>query len=638
MVLRRRRRDDDRRLRAAGYYHAGASYQLPALLLGLDWYRFEPQYGTILLPYGTPENTWPLAFAWPAPWFNGYYQIVGNADAAANRQGPRFSARYETPAFDVRTEYAVYSTVGGVNLTTASGPGFVDAYFPVQLSFAHSTPGQVQHAAAYAVWHSGPVDVAFDLDDDTEHRSALPPGGFAGYVTMDEPQAILTLSHQFSAWFLLAAGIGRYALRGNYGVGPQVNADLPRGSPSQALSSGQPSAWSSWSPGEGTTRPASRSFRGPRTPPTTARRCSSNNAYVSSRRRGVHGKFEGSRVSLLPAARPGFARLEVFPQVKIVVTVKLVPDTNADKRIDPATKRLVRSGVETVLNPFDEYAIEAALQLKEKRNDGSTVTIFTMAPESGKEIVRKALAMGADDAVMLSDAGLAGSDVWGTAYAMAAALKKGGFDLVLCGTQSTDANTGEVPGMLAEYLGVPGITYLRTFVVEDGVVRGERETETGYQKVSAKLPALISITKSIHEPRYPSLKASWARRKSRSRSCRSRIWARSKPSEPTARKLKSLTLPRRRCAEGASGHRRRRRRRRADHRRIFERKEVSVMHNVIAFIEHKHGQPRRVSLEIASKAKELADALGGKAHAVVVGGGATALAEIFLVCCFVLTD
>ncbi len=192
--------------------------------------------------------------------------------------------------------------------------------------------------------------------------------------------------------------------------------------------------------------------------------------------------------------------------MKIVVTVKLVPDTNADKRIDPATKRLVRSGVETVLNPFDEYAIEAALQLKEKRNDGSTVTIFTMAPESGKEIVRKALAMGADDAVMLSDAGLAGSDVWGTAYAMAAALKKGGFDLVLCGTQSTDANTGEVPGVLAEYLGVPGITYLRTFVVEDGVVRGERETETGYQKVSAKLPALISITKSIHEPRYPSLK------------------------------------------------------------------------------------------------------------------------------------
>ena len=106
--------------------------------------------------------------------------------------------------------------------------------------------------------------------------------------------------------------------------------------------------------------------------------------------------------------------------MKIVVTVKLVPDTNADKRIDPGTKRLVRTGVENVLNPFDEYAIEAALQLREKRNDGSTVTIFTMAPESGKEIVRKALAMGADDAVMLSDAKLEGSDVAGTAHAMAA--------------------------------------------------------------------------------------------------------------------------------------------------------------------------------------------------------------------------
>ena len=192
--------------------------------------------------------------------------------------------------------------------------------------------------------------------------------------------------------------------------------------------------------------------------------------------------------------------------MKIVVTVKLVPDTNADKRIDPATKRLVRTGVETVLNPFDEYAIEAALQLKEKLGEGTTVTIFSMAPESGKEVVRKALAMGADDAVMLSDAGLEGSDVWGTAYAMAAALKKTGVDLVVCGTQSTDAITGEVPGVLAEYLGVPGLTYLRKLEVDGTTVRGERETDTGFQKVSASLPALVSVTKSINEPRYPSLK------------------------------------------------------------------------------------------------------------------------------------
>ena len=156
--------------------------------------------------------------------------------------------------------------------------------------------------------------------------------------------------------------------------------------------------------------------------------------------------------------------------MKIVVTVKLVPDTSADKRIDPATKRLVRGGVETVLNPFDEYAIEAALQLKEKLGEGTTVTVFTMAPETGKEVVRKALAMGADDAVMLSDAALAGSDVWGTSYAMAAALKKIGFDLVITGTQSTDAITGDVPGMLAEYLGVPGLTYLRKLEVDGGYI------------------------------------------------------------------------------------------------------------------------------------------------------------------------
>jgi electron transfer flavoprotein beta subunit len=192
--------------------------------------------------------------------------------------------------------------------------------------------------------------------------------------------------------------------------------------------------------------------------------------------------------------------------VKIVVTVKLVPDTNADKRIDPATKRLVRTGVETVLNPFDEYAIEAALQLKERLGGEGTVTIFTMAPESGREIVRKALAMGADDAVMLSDAGLEGSDVWATAYAIAQGLKKTGFDLIVCGTQSTDAITGELPGVLAEYLGVPGITYLRKLDVDGTTVRGERETDTGFQKVSASLPALVSVTKSINEPRYPSLK------------------------------------------------------------------------------------------------------------------------------------
>lgn len=192
--------------------------------------------------------------------------------------------------------------------------------------------------------------------------------------------------------------------------------------------------------------------------------------------------------------------------MKIVVTVKLVPDTTAEKRIDPTTKRLVRTGVETVLNPFDEYAIEAALQLKEKAGADTTVTILTLAPEAGKEIVRKALAMGADDAIMISDPKAEGSDVWGSAYALAQAIKKAGFDLVISGTQSTDSITGELPGALAEYLGVPGVTYVRKVEIDGTTLRAERETDTGYAKVSTELPALVSVTKSINEPRYPSLK------------------------------------------------------------------------------------------------------------------------------------
>ncbi len=192
--------------------------------------------------------------------------------------------------------------------------------------------------------------------------------------------------------------------------------------------------------------------------------------------------------------------------MKIVVTVKLVPDTNADKRIDPVTKQLVRTGVETVLNPFDEYAIEAALQLRDKRADGSTVTIFSMAPASSKDVMRKALAMGADDGILLSDPALAGSDVWATAYAIAHGIKAIGFDLVLTGTQSTDAISGELPGMLAEYLNVPALTYARELSLDGATLRVKRETENGYQTLRAQLPALASVTKSANEPRYPSLK------------------------------------------------------------------------------------------------------------------------------------
>jgi electron transfer flavoprotein beta subunit len=192
--------------------------------------------------------------------------------------------------------------------------------------------------------------------------------------------------------------------------------------------------------------------------------------------------------------------------LKIVVTVKLVPDTNAEKRIDSTTKRLVRTGIETVLNPFDEYALEAALQLKDKLGAGTTVTVLTLGPETGKEVVRKALAMGADDATIVSDAGFAGSDVWVTGQALAAALKKIGFDLVICGGLAEDGNTGGVVGALAEHLGVPGLTNAAKIDVADNKLTVQRETDSGHQTVSAPLPAVMMVTMGVGEPRYASLK------------------------------------------------------------------------------------------------------------------------------------
>lgn len=192
--------------------------------------------------------------------------------------------------------------------------------------------------------------------------------------------------------------------------------------------------------------------------------------------------------------------------MKIVVTVKLVPDPNAEKKIDAGTKRLVRTGVETVLNPYDEYALEAALQLKEKVGGDTTVTVFSMAPESLKETLRKALAMGADDAVLLSDAALEGSDVWSTANAIAAALNKIGFDLLVVGGLSDDGSTGATPGAVAELLGKPLVTNVRKAEVDGTTLKLERETDTGYQDVTVALPAVVTTALTFGEPRYASLK------------------------------------------------------------------------------------------------------------------------------------
>lgn len=189
--------------------------------------------------------------------------------------------------------------------------------------------------------------------------------------------------------------------------------------------------------------------------------------------------------------------------LNIVVCVKQVPDTTARKEFGPGF-RLDRAAVASVVNPFDEYAIEEGLRLKEAQ--GGEVTVLTMGPAAAEDMMRKALAMGADRGVLISDPELAGSDVWGTAYVLAQALRQMSYDIVLTGMESTDARTGLVPGALAEQLGLPSLTYASRLQIEDGNACIHRQISGGYQEVAAPLPALVSVVKAINEPRYPSLK------------------------------------------------------------------------------------------------------------------------------------
>lgn len=189
--------------------------------------------------------------------------------------------------------------------------------------------------------------------------------------------------------------------------------------------------------------------------------------------------------------------------MKVVVCVKQVPDPNTTGQLDPTTHRLRRDG-EVVLDPGDEFGVEAGLQIAEA-NDGS-VTIISMGPERGTDAVRKALAMGAAKGVLLSDPALEGSDALSTAKVLAAAIKREGFDIVITATESTDGYTGVVPQMVAELLGVPAVTFAKSVSLEGGVLRVERQTEVGRDVVEASLPAVVSVTAGVNEPRYPSLK------------------------------------------------------------------------------------------------------------------------------------
>jgi len=201
--------------------------------------------------------------------------------------------------------------------------------------------------------------------------------------------------------------------------------------------------------------------------------------------------------------------------MKICVLVKEVPDAAVEKKIDPSTGRMDRSG-EKNLNPYDTHAIEAAMQIKE----GGTVPVeeivaVTMGPDSAVRALHKAVSLGADRSVHLSDAAVAGSDVAATGYALAKTLQRESPDLVLLGQQSDDGECYTIGAVVAEHLGMPSLTQVIKMDVEadggggagSGALRCERQAEYGYDTVQVQLPAVISVGDAINEPRYPSLKA-----------------------------------------------------------------------------------------------------------------------------------
>ena len=190
--------------------------------------------------------------------------------------------------------------------------------------------------------------------------------------------------------------------------------------------------------------------------------------------------------------------------MKIAVCAKFVPETTAAKRIDPSTKRLDRSG-EGTLNTFDVHAVEEALRVKEA-DGGHEVVVVSMGPDRALDALRKALAMGADRALLISDDALAGSDLVATSAALAKALEREGADLVIFGQQASDSDGAVMWAAVAERLRRPMISQLAKLELSDGGVKGKRQTEYGYDVIESPLPAVIAVSDAINEPRYPSLK------------------------------------------------------------------------------------------------------------------------------------
>lgn len=190
--------------------------------------------------------------------------------------------------------------------------------------------------------------------------------------------------------------------------------------------------------------------------------------------------------------------------MKICVCVKQVPSSN-ETRLDPVTNTIIREGVDSILNPFDAFAVEEAVRLKTRF--GGSITALSMGIPAVSELLRRVIAVGADDAVLLSDRAFAGSDTLATARTLAAAIQKRGLpDLILCGRMASDGDTAQVGPMLAECLSIPHLTDIAEIEsIENGVLTARRLTDGGYVRVSMPLPALLTVLKEINVPRLPSI-------------------------------------------------------------------------------------------------------------------------------------
>jgi len=197
--------------------------------------------------------------------------------------------------------------------------------------------------------------------------------------------------------------------------------------------------------------------------------------------------------------------------MNIVVCIKQVPDT-AEVRINPETGTLIREGVPSIINPYDMHAIEAALRIKEEK--GGKVTAITMGPPQAESALREAISLGADGAVLLTGREFAGSDTLATSFALASAIKKLSADMVICGKQAIDGDTSQVGPEVAEFLGIPHISYVRKITgLEDNSIKVERMMDEGHDVVESQMPLLLTVVRELNEPRLPSLKGKMAAKK-----------------------------------------------------------------------------------------------------------------------------